>query len=388
MRKETRVNHPPKVKLPEGNEPVVAPIYQSVKFTYPTIDASRVGIARGGYYYTRGSNPTVRQLELTLAQMQGTEDALAFGSGMAAVSSCLLANLSAGDNVAMFVESYKPTRTLVREILPRFGITHSLLSVNDQRAIEETFAHEATKMVFFESPTNPMLRIHDMAQLIELAQRYNVITALDNTFAGFHNHGQFEIDYYVHSLTKFASGHGDVMGGLVAGSKQQVRPVRHLAIELGPVLDPGVAHTISRGLRTYFVRYRQQCASAQRIAEHLQADDRIRRVCYPGLPGDSEHALAKRQMEDFGAVLTFDVGEDQRQAWAFLDALQLFTTCASLGSAESLGAPAMLYLATDLSADDKKRSGVRENTVRLAVGLEHIDDLIEDLDRALDLVLN
>jgi cystathionine beta-lyase/cystathionine gamma-synthase len=384
MRKETRVNHPPRVELPEGNRPVVAPIYRSVKFTNPSIaDALRPEVRQNGFAYTRGGNPTTRQLEQLTAQLQETEDALAVGSGMAAVTTCLMGVLSAGDNLALFVESYKPTRALVREILPRFGITHTLLSVGDWEGIERAFARDETKMVFFESPTNPMLRVPDIARLAALARKHHVMTALDNTFAGFHNHGQYELDYFVHSLTKYASGHGDVMGGMVLGSAERIRALRPLAGNFGAVLDPGVSYLILRGMRTYYLRYRQQCESALALAQHLKAQERVAAVYYPGLVDDPGHSLACEQMSDFGGVVTFEIDADKDQTWAFIDALDLFITSASLGSAESLVAPVKLYWAYDLQGEDLERSMIKDNTVRIAVGLEHVEDLKADLDQAL-----
>ncbi len=384
MKKETRVNHPPPIELPDGNEPVVAPIYRSVKFTNPSIaDSLRPAVRQTGFAYTRGGNPTTRQLEKLCAQLQETQDGLAVGSGMAAVTTCLMGTLSAGDNLALFLESYKPTRALVREILPRFGITHTLLSVGDNQAIERCFARPETKLVFFESPTNPMLRIPDLAALLKLANKHQVLTALDNTFAGFHNHGRYPFDYFVHSLTKFASGHGDVMGGVVLGSVEGIKSLRPLAGNFGAVLDPDVSYMILRGMRTYFLRYRQQCATAQALAEHLQAQQRVAAVYYPGLPDDPGHRLACEQMSDFGGVVTFDIDGDKDQAWAFIDALRLFSTSASLGSAESLVAPVKLYWAYDLQGEELERSRIKDNTVRIAVGLEHVDDLKADLDQAL-----
>ena len=240
MKKETRTTHQPTVALPEGNRAVVDPVYRSVKFTFPTIADSR---APGGFHYSRGRNPTTRQLETLLAELQGTEDGLVVASGMGAVSTCLLGNLRAGDHMVMFLESYKPSRGLVRDLLPRFGITHSLLSVKDYEAMEQVFSWPETRLVFFEAPTNPMLVVPDIARIIDLARQRQVTSVLDNTFAGLHNHGRFGADFYVHSLTKFANGHGDVMGGAILGGGDGIKPLYKAANLLGPVLDPEAAFT-------------------------------------------------------------------------------------------------------------------------------------------------
>jgi len=384
MKKETRVTHPPEAKLPDGNVPVVTPVYRSVKFTYPTIDASLSREAKeGGFDYTRDSNPTTRELELTAAELQDRDDAVAVGSGMAAIWLALLGNLEAGHRVVIFAESYRPNRVAVRRFLPKLGVEFVMLSVHDHEAIAKEFADERTKLVLFEAPTNPMLQVPDLEAIVSLAKLSSVVTVLDNTFAGLHNHGRYEIDYIVHSLTKYANGHGDVMGGIVIADKKRIRAIKPLAINMGATLDPGAAFLIARGLKTYFVRYRQHSASALAIAELLAKRKEVARVFYPGLASDPGHSLARKQMSEFGGVLSFDLKATKEQTWAFIDALELFTTTSSLGSTESLVAPVQLYLGSDLTAEEQKRAQIKDCTVRLAVGLEHVDDLIADLDQAL-----
>ncbi len=384
MKKETRVTHPPEVKLPDGNVPVVTPVYRSVKFTYPTIEASLTPEAKeSGFDYTRGSNPTTRELELTAAELQDRDDAIAVGSGMAAIWLALLGNLESGDRVVIFVESYRPNRIAVRRFLPKLGIESTMLSVHDHDAIAREFADARTKLVLFEAPTNPMLQVPDLEKIVALAKQHNVVTVLDNTFAGLHNHGRFEIDYFVHSLTKYASGHGDVLGGIVIADEKRIRALKPLAVNMGSTLDPGAAFLIARGLKTYFVRFREHSASALRVAEFLARREEVARVFYPGLSNDPGHALARKQMGEFGGVLSFDLKASKERTWAFIDALELFTTTSSLGSTESLVAPVQLYLGTDLTAEEQKRAQIKDCTVRLAVGLEHVDDLMADLDQAL-----
>jgi cystathionine beta-lyase/cystathionine gamma-synthase len=283
----------------------------------------------------------------------------------------------------IFVESYRPNRVAVRRFLPKLGIEFAMVSVHDHDAIAREFADKRTKLVLFEAPTNPMLQVPDLERIVGLAKQHDVVTVLDNTFAGLHNHGRFEIDYFVHSLTKYANGHGDVMGGVVIADKKRIRALKPLAINMGSTLDPGAAFLIARGLKTYFVRFRQHSASAQAVAEHLAKRKEVARVFYPGLPSDPGHALARKQMSDFGGVLSFDLKATKDQTWAFIDALELFTTTSSLGSTESLAAPVQLYLGTDLSAEEQARAQIKDCTVRLAVGLEHVDDLIADIDQAL-----
>jgi cystathionine beta-lyase/cystathionine gamma-synthase len=385
MKKHTRVTHQPEVELPEGNKSVVSPVYRSVKFTYENIDASLTPEAKEhGFDYTRGSNPTTRQLELLAAELQDRDNAIAVSTGMASIWLALLGNLEAGDRVVIFLESYRPTRIAVRRFLPRFGIEFAMPSIHDRAAIESLFAADETKVVLFESPTNPMMQVTDIAALAALAKRHGVVTVLDNTFAGPHNHGQFEIDYFVHSLTKYCGGHGDVMGGIVIGGNRQIKRLRPLAVNMGSTMDPDAAFLISRGMKTYYLRYRQHSENARAVAEFLEARPEVERVLYPGLASHPAHALAARQMHDFGGVLTFDLKADKDRTWAFIDALELFATTASLGSTESLVSPVKLYLGSDLSAAEQAQAGILDSTVRLAVGIEHVDDLIGDLTQALE----
>jgi cystathionine beta-lyase/cystathionine gamma-synthase len=383
MKKETRVTHSPQVSLPEGNRSVVNPVYRSVKFTYSSIDSSLSEDAKlRGFAYTRDSNPTTRELELLAASLQERDDAVAVASGMASVWLALLGNLKAGDRMVLFVESYRPARVAARKFLPRFNIDHVLLDMDDHERIAEAFADPNTKLVLFESPTNPMLKVADIAKLVELAKRHDVVTVLDNTFAGLHNHGGFDIDYYVHSLTKYANGHGDAMGGIVIGSKQRMQALRPLAINMGSTMDPGAAFLLLRGMKTYALRYQRHSENALAVAEFLSQRPEVTRVYYPGLKGDPGHALALRQQRDFGGVLSFDLDADRAKTWAFIDALSLFATTASLGSTESLVAPVKLYLGSDLSAEELLRARIGDSTVRLAVGIEAVEDLLDDLRQA------
>jgi cystathionine beta-lyase/cystathionine gamma-synthase len=384
MKKQTRVTHPKEIKLRDGNDAVVSPVHRTVKFTYPTIaDSLSADAKEHGFDYTRDSNPTTRELELLAAELQDRDDALATGSGMAAIWLALLGNLEAGDRVVIFVESYRPNRVAVRRFLPKLGVQFTMLSVHDLAGIEQVFAQDDTKLVLFEAPTNPMLQVPDLAAITALAKRHDVITVLDNTFAGLHNHGRYELDYFVHSMTKYANGHGDAMGGIVIGEQKRIRAIKPLATNMGAVLDPGVAFLMARGLKTYYLRYERHSQNAQALAEWLTNAKEVTQVYYPGLPSDRGHELARKQMTDFGGVVTFDLDADKERTWAFIDSLELFTTTASLGSTESLVAPVRLYLGTDLSAEDQARALLKDSTVRFAVGIEHVDDLIADVEQAL-----
>jgi cystathionine beta-lyase/cystathionine gamma-synthase len=385
MKKTTRVNHPPTVELPPDNHSVVAPIYQTVKFEFDTLEETERFLRgeRPGFFYTRASNPTTRQLELLLAELQGREECLVTSSGVGAISQTLLALTKQGDHVLCFIETYNPTRYLIRRLLGRFGVTHTMISIEDIAGAEWALAARPTRLVVFESPTNPVTKVADIKALTRLARASGALTVMDNTFAGFHQHGEYEIDVFLHSLTKYASGAGDVMGGAVIGRADLIRGMRNDFGALGGMLDPHAAYLILRGLKTYFVRYEAQSASAMKIAEMLAAHPAIARVHYPGLPSHAQHALAREQMKDFGTIVSFDLKGGADAGARFSDALKLFALTASLGSTESLVVAPQMMGGRDLTADQYKLSGLTEGTVRLSIGLEDVDDLLDDMRQAL-----
>jgi cystathionine beta-lyase/cystathionine gamma-synthase len=385
MKGRTRVNHPPDVSVPPDNRPLVEPIYQTVKFAFESLEETMRAYRGGrqGYFYTRRSNPTTRQLERLLAELQGRDDCIALGSGIAAVSACLLSLARAGDHVLCFVETYGPSRQLMQGMLGRFGVRHTMLSIEDDAGIDRVLAGQPTRLVWFESPTNPLTRIADIGRITRAAHAHGALTLLDNTFAGFHNHGQYGIDVFVHSLTKYASGHGDVMGGAIIARDDLIRAIRRDAIILGALLDPHAAFLVMRGMKTYYLRLEAQAASAARIAAFLAGHAAIERVHYPGLAGHPRHALAREQMHDFGSIVSFDLVGGEEAARLFTDALEFFAIAPSLGSVESLVMPAQLLRPRGLSAEQLVQSGIVDGTVRLSIGIEDTDDLIADLDAAL-----
>jgi cystathionine beta-lyase/cystathionine gamma-synthase len=385
MKKPTLVNHPPDVSPPPGNVPVTAPIYQSVKFEFESIDDT-LRMLRGdapGYFYMRASNPTTRQLELTLAELQGRDDCLASASGVNAIAQTLLSLTKQGDHVLFFIETYGPTRNIIRRLLARFGVENTMLSIEDLAGVENVLASRPTRLVIFESPTNPVTKVADIEKLVALAHRHGALALIDNTFAGFHQHGEFDIDLYVHSLTKYASGTGDVMGGAVIGRRELIDGLRPDFAVLGAHLDPHAAFLIQRGLKTYFVRYTAQTINARKIAEYLEAHPAVTRCHYPGLASHPQAALARKQMKEPGTVVSFDLRDGSEAARKFSEGLNLFALTASLGSTESLVMPPQLVGSRDFTPEQARQSGLTPSTVRLSIGLEDVGDLIADIDQAL-----
>jgi len=386
MKDDTFVNHPPAVDVPADNRPLVAPIFQSVKFSFDdateTLRYSRG--EREGFFYSRSANPTLRQLELLLARLQGRDDCLLVGSGVATIAATVLALCKQGDHVLAFVESYGPTRYLVQRLLAKFGVTHTLLSIEDRHGIERELHRTRTRLVLFESPTNPVTKIADIEHLTAHARRTGCLTVMDNTFAGFHNHGRFDIDVFLHSLTKYASGHGDVMGGAIIARKELIAAMRKDFVSIGSTLDPHAAFLIQRGMRTYFLRYERQCANALAVSRFLRDHPRVKRVFYPGLESHPQHELAARQMSDFGAVVSFELEGGYDEGNRFAAALEFFSIAASVGSTESLVLPALLLGGQEYTPEQREASLISPGTVRLSIGIEDAQDLLGDLARALD----
>jgi cystathionine beta-lyase/cystathionine gamma-synthase len=385
MKNTTLVNHPPAVAVPSDNRPLVAPIHQSVKFSFDDTNET-LRYQRGereGFFYSRNSNPTLMQLQRLLSELQGRDDCLLTGSGVATIAASLLALCKAGDHVLLFVESYAPTRYLVQHLLARFAVTHTMLSIEDLTGIEKLLEEKPTRLVIFESPTNPVTKIADIEHLTRHARAAGCLTVLDNTFAGFHNHGGYDIDIYLHSLTKYASGHGDVMGGAIIARRELIAAMRKDIASMGPTLDPHAAWLIQRGMRTYFLRYERQCLNAHIIAEFLKEHPRVKRVHYPGLASHPQHALARKQMKDFGTIVSIEMDGGFKEAGRFAECLELFSIAASVGSTESLVMPPQLLHGGDYTADQRAQSLVGKGTVRLSIGLEDADDLKEDLSQGL-----
>jgi cystathionine beta-lyase/cystathionine gamma-synthase len=390
MKKNTLVNHPPAVAVAPDNRPLVAPIYQSVKFSFDDTGETLRYLRgdREGFFYSRTANPTLKQLQLLLAQLQGRDDCLLTGSGVATIAASLLSLCKQGDHILAFVESYGPTRYIVQHLLAKYGVAHTLMSIEDLAGIERVLRDRPTRLVVFESPTNPVTKIADIEHLTSHARQAGALTVLDNTFAGFHNHGAYDIDIFLHSLTKYASGHGDVMGGAIIARGELIAAMRKDIVSMGPTLDPHAAFLIQRGMRTYFLRYERQCANALAVSAYLKSDARVKRVFYPGLDTHPQHALARRQMSDFGTVVSLELDGGFDEGARFAQSLRLFSISASVGSAESLVMPPQLLAGGEYTPEQRAASGITHGTVRLSVGLEDAQDLIEDLGQALDKAFN
>lgn len=335
------------------------------------------------YIYTRYGNPTLTVAEEKIAALEGAEAAVVTASGMAAISSALLGALKAGDELISTAQIYGGSYRLMRDLFPDMGIT--VRQVATDLAGIEALVTPRTKVLYVETPTNPMLRLVDLHKAAAFAKKHKLVSIVDNTFASpvLQNPIALGFDMVVHSATKYMGGHSDLIAGVAAGSKRWMERVRHMVIYLGGSMDPEVAFLVSRGLKTMALRVERQCGTAMQVAKFLEKHPKVARVHYPGLKSHPDHALAKKQMRGFGSMLAFDMKGGLPAAGRFCDRVRLFLLAASLGGVESLVILPAYSSHYQMSLEELRLSGVTPGTVRVSVGLEDSVDLIDDLQQAL-----
>jgi cystathionine gamma-synthase len=386
----------PSTQAVHGGEPrhqlasaLTAPIVQTA--TYAFRDSQEIADHFEGRVereeYGRYGNPTQRVAEAKLAALEGAQEGLLFASGMAAITTTLFAMLSKGAHVIVTDDAYRRTRQFLNQILRRYGVEVTTVPAGDYDRLEEAI-RRTTRLIFSESPTNPYNRVIDLERLADIGRRHRVKTIIDSTFATPVNQRPIElgIDLVVHSATKYLGGHNDLMAGVVLGSRSLVGGIRDLHSVTGAVPDPFAAYLLIRGLKTVALRVARQNENAQRIAEFLEAHPKVERVHYPGLKSHPEHDLARRQMRGFGGVVSFEVRGDLAAASRLVDACRIPRIAPSLGGVESLIEQPALMSFYELTTEERLQIGIRDALVRYAVGIEDADDLIADLDQALDRV--
>lgn len=358
---------------------VVPPIHVASTYVQP-------GAGEWGEFdYSRSGNPTRANLETTLATLEGGEHALAFASGMAATH-CAVMLLQAGDHVVAGADIYGGTYRLIHKVATRAGVQVTLASSTDPAKLEAAF-QDNTKLLWIESPGNPLMSITDIRQCGEIAHRHGALLGVDNTFATpvLTQPLTLGADIVMHSATKYLGGHSDALGGaLVTADRKLHDRLYFLQNATGAVMSPWDAFLVARGLKTLDLRVREQSRSALKIAEWLRDDSRVARVLYPGLPSHEGHDLARQQMDGaFGGMLSFEVAGDFEKAKKVAESTKLFQLAVSLGAVESLiEQPASMSHAS-YDAADRAAHGIKDGLIRISVGLEHVDDLIADLDQAL-----
>jgi methionine-gamma-lyase len=382
---QTRAIHagePPKHGV---GAPVTSAIVRSSTFTLASTEELRLW-AEGkskAFMYTRDGNPTLDLAEKKIAALEGADDAVVTSSGMAAISSTLLTFLSNGDELIATSQVYGGAFRLMRDILPRFGITVRHVESSLDRL--ENLLTPKTKCLYVETPTNPTIYLVDLRKAAAFAKKHHLISIVDNTFATplLQNPIEYGFDIVIHSVTKGLSGHSDLLGGVAAGKAEYIAGVRHMVSCFGGCMDPDVAFLVMRGMKTLGVRLPRQCETALRVAKYLEKHPKVARVHYPGLKSHPDHELAKKQMRGFGSMLAFDLKGGLPAARKFCDHAKLFLLAASLGGVESLIMLPTYGSHYNMSKEELRRAAVEPGTVRVSIGLEDAQDLIDDLAQAL-----
>ena len=372
----------------QGGHPYNAtqtPIVASAAYAYDDIDVwYDVALGKApGFIYSRMSNPTVETLEAKIRQLEQAESAVAFSSGMAAISSVLYTFLANGDRVVSTKDSYGGTNKIFEEFLPRMGVQVTLCETFDHAEIEAQIA-KGCRVLYLETPTNPTLKILDIQRLVAAAKRVGALVVADNTFATPLNQNPLAlgVDVVIHSATKFLSGHGDVLGGLVCGSETLMAQVRHYREINGASLDPFSAYLIIRGIKTLVLRMRQQQHSARVLADYLCSEALVESVNYPGLPNHPNHSVAAAQMRGFGAIVSFVLVGGMDTVKVLLPRLRYAHCAGNLGAVETIYGPARTTSHVENTLEERLALGISEGLVRVSVGIEDTDDLLADLQQA------
>ena len=366
------------------------PVALSVSFGYDDVN-EWLAVAQGkkqGHIYGRNTNPTVAAFEEKVRNLEAAEAATSFASGMGAISNTLFTLLSPGDRVVSIKDTYGGTNKLFIEFLPRFGIEVALCDTSDHAAIEAQIG-QGCKAVYLESPTNPTVKVVDLGRLAAVAHRHGAVVIVDNTLATPINQQplRFGADLVIHSATKFLGGHADALGGVVCGSADLVAKIYHFREITGACLDPMAAYLLLRGMKTLHLRIERQNESALKIARFLESHPGVEKVFYPGLESHEHHEIARRQMRGFGGVLSFAVRGGFNAVKSFLPRLRYAHLAANLGAVETVAGPPSTTSHVESSREERAAAGIPEALIRYSVGIEDAEDLIADLQQALDKVL-
>ncbi|MEG6574823.1 methionine gamma-lyase [Caldibacillus debilis] len=363
------------------------PLYLSSTFVFPTAEQGeqRFSGKDDGFIYSRLANPTVRILEERMAALEKGEDAIAFASGMAAVSAVLLHLTKAGDHILCSRGIYDCTFGLLRLFQEKNGITYSFCSMTDEKEIEAGL-RENTACIFLETPVNPTMEVNDLELVVKVARRRGIPVVVDNTFSSpyLQNPLEFGCDYVVHSATKYIGGHGDVIAGIVVGkdreAMQQLR--NRIQKDIGGIISPFDAWLLLRGLKTLHVRMDRHVENAKKLFEYLKTVPLVEKIFYPGDPENKYYPVVKKQMRAPGAMLSFTVKGGREMAQALIDALKMVKIAVSLGDAETLIQHPATMTHSAVPAESREAMGITDNMLRLSVGLEAAEDIIEDFRRA------
>lgn len=370
---------------------VNVPIYASSTFSYPTVEegARRFAGEDNGFVYGRLSNPSVRNVEVKLALLESAEDALVLASGMAAVSTFIFTVLKKGDHLICDHTLYGGTHSLFTHRLPELGIEVTFVDASNPEEVEHAIKSN-TKLIYFETVTNPTLRVVPIEPIVKIAQEHGIMTAVDSTFMSPILQRPIEqgINIVIHSATKYLNGHSDIIAGVIAGDTEIIDECRVTSVHHGGILGPFEAFLLARGLKTLKIRVEAHEKNAKLLAEYLTKQTLIKSVHWLGLPNSPYHEIAKKQQDGFGSMITFEIDGDLETAKHFVNCLKLSTKAVSLGGVESLISHPASTTHSIVSEEDREKAGITDSLMRLSVGLEDIKDLIADFDQALTSTAN
>lgn len=359
---------------------VVSPIHLSTTFAKQSVED-----VDKGYVYIRTGNPTRDRLEMKLAALENGKYALAFSSGLAAETSLLLSLLKKGDHIVAFDDLYGGTKRLFEKVMNRFGIEVTYVDARDPLNVKSAITRN-TKLVWLETPTNPLLKLADIKEISEIAHEHNVLVVVDNTFATpyFQRPLDLGADIVLHSVTKYLGGHSDVLGGAIIVNDDEIhQKIRFHQNAVGAVLSPFDSWLVMRGLKTLAIRMKKHEENAMKLAKYLEDHPKVEKVYYPGLPSHPQHELAKKQMSGFGGMLSIELVGGLKEATKFVESLNIFALAESLGGVESLIEIPALMTHAGIPKEERLRIGIKDSLVRISVGIEDYEDLVNDLEQAL-----
>ncbi len=367
--------------LSKKNGPVSTPIYQTSTFEVTDME-EQLRATSTDRFYTRYGNPTHTVAEKAIAELESADAALLFASGMSAITTTILSLVKTGDHIIAQRDIYGGATKFLTQWLTRFGVEVTLVDTTDYQQ-HEAAIRPNTKLLHLESPTNPTLRVVDLKKVSTIAKQHGLITLIDSTFSTPINCRPVEygIDLVMHSGTKYFGGHADIICGIIAGRQDLVRTIHATRTTLGCNMDPHAAWLLLRGIKTLAVRVQRQNENALQVAEYLKAHPRARNVNYPFLEGHPQRTLAMEQMRGGGGVLSFEIDGTGEDACRFAEALELFSLAPSLGGVESLVTIPVITSHAMIRSEEREKMGVTKQLIRLSVGIEHVDDLIADLER-------
>ena len=389
----TKNVHPHTLCIHAGKEKnqhgtLATPLYQTSTFVFDNAEqgAARFAGEQEGYIYTRLGNPTTRELEQKIAALEGMDDAAATATGMGAVAASTMAFLQHGDHLIASKAIYGCSFALFNHMFARYGIEVSFVDMTDHAAVAAALKPN-TKMLFAETPINPNLVVLDLAFLGQFCQQHKLISVVDNTFLTplLQQPAKYGIDIVIHSATKYLNGHGDVVAGIIVADSEKIATIKMTTLkDMGATISPHDAWLIIRGLKTLAVRMERHCQNAQQVAEFLQAHPAVKEVYYPGLPSHAGYRFLGEQMQGAGGVLAFELNASLEQSRYFINQCRLLSLAVSLGDAESLIQHPASMTHSPYTPEERKMAGISDGLIRVSVGLEHVADIIADLEQALE----